>query len=386
MNELETIKKQEFAEMMMSVEFSPTIPDLTKPHHSDQLKLPIEELESLGIAFQPLVTAIQSLTTAKGGSGLYYVNTGGKTMFNYKNSLSFLGSLKDSNSLVGGGQAKLTQIPCDPTMICVGAALATVEKKLDAIQEAQEEMMDFLVLKEKSELRGNLIFLSDMLSNYKYNWNNEQYIKSNYNKVLDIKCSMEGKILFYREQISSKIEKQSALHSDRDVKKQLSNVIDDFTEYQLAIYLFSFASLLDVMLLENYNKDYLTAIENKIADYSLSYKELYTESYNKLDGFANSSIESNLLGGLANVNAVAGKALSKVSLFNKIQLGEKIVTAGEKIDEFKKNRYDNAVISLADKQNNNIKPFVEQISMINKMYNEPLQICFDKENLYIATE
>lgn len=383
MNELETIKKQEIAEMMMEVEFSPVIPDMAKTNHPNQIKLPIEELESFGIAFQPLVTALQSLTTGQGGSGIYYVNTGGKTMFNYKNSFKFLGSLKNENGLVGGGQAQLTQIPCDPTMICVGAALATVEKKLDAIQEIQEEMMDFLTLKEKSEMRGDLIFLSDMLSNYKYNWNNEQYIQSNYNKVLDIKCSMEGKILFYREQITSKIEKQSALHSDKDVKKQLSSIIDEFTEYQLAIYLFSFASLLDVMLLENYNKDYLTGIENKISDYSLAYKELYTDSYNKLDGFANSSIESNLLGALASANTATGKVFSKVPLFNKVQLGEKIIESGEKIDEFKKNRYNNAVISLAEKQNSNVKPFVEQISMINTMYNEPLQICFDKENLYI---
>ena len=380
MNELETIKKQEIAEMMMSVEFSPTIPDMTKSHHSDQLKLPIEELESLGITFQPLTEFLKAITSVDSGVGIQHIISTERTLFDLKNASKILNLANTVYGLIGEGNE------IELAMIAAAATVANIEKKLDAIQEAQEEMMDFLVLKEKSELRGNLIFLSDMLSNYKYNWNNEQYIKSNYNKVLDIKCSMEGKILFYREQISSKIEKQSALHSDRDVKKQLSNVIDDFTEYQLAIYLFSFASLLDVMLLENYNKDYLTAIENKIADYSLSYKELYTESYNKLDGFANSSIESNLLGGLANVNAVAGKALSKVSLFNKIQLGEKIVTAGEKIDEFKKNRYDNAVISLADKQNNNIKPFVEQISMINKMYNEPLQICFDKENLYIATE
>lgn len=383
MNELETIKKQEITKMMLEVEFSPVIPDMAKTNHPNQIKLPIEELESFGIAFQPLVTALQSLTTGQGGSGIYYVNTGGKTMFNYKNSFKFLGSLKNENGSVGGGQAQLTQIPCDPTMICVGVALATVEKKLDAIQEIQEEMMDFLTLKEKSEMRGNLIFLSDMLSNYKYNWDNEQYIKSNYNKVLDIKCSMEGKILLYREQITSKIEKQATLHSDKDVKKQLSSIIDEFTEYQLAIYLFSFASLLDVMLLENYNKDYLTGIENKISDYSLAYKELYTDSYNKLDGFANSSIESNLLGALANANTATGKAFSKVPLFNKIQLGEKIIESGEKIDEFKKNRYDNAVISLAEKQNSNVKPFVEQISMINTMYNEPLQICFDKENLYI---
>ena len=196
--------------------------------------------------------------------------------------------------------------------------------------------------------------------------------------------TMEGKILLYREQILAKIEKQSTLHSDKDVKKQLSDIIDDFTEYQLAIYLFSFSSLLDVMLLENYNKDYLLGIENKIANYSLAYKELYTDCYNKLDIYAKSSIESNLLSGLSNINALTGKTVSKVSLFNKIQLGEKMIETGEKIDKFKKDRYDNAITSLAEKQNSNVKPFIDQISLINTMYNEPLQICFDRKNLYIS--
>lgn len=384
MNNLEELKKQQITEMMMAVEFSPEIPDIIKSNSPNQLKLPIEELQNFGISFQPLVSALQSLTTGQGGSGIYYVNTGGKTMFNYKNSFKFLGSLVNENGGVGGGQAQLTQIPCDPTMICVGAAIATIEKKLETIQETQEEMMNFLTLKEKTEMRGNLIFLSDMLSNYKYNWNNEQYIKSNYNKVLDIKCSMEGKILLYREQILTKIEKESTLHSDKDVKKQLSDIIDDFTEYQLAIYLFSFSALLDVMLLENYNKDYLLGIENKISGYSLAYKELYTDCYNKLDVYAKSSIESNLLSGLSNINALTGKTVSKISLFNKIQLSEKMIETGEKIDKFKKDRYDNAITSLAEKQNSNVKPFIDQISLINTMYNEPLQICFDRKNLYIS--
>ena len=119
---------------------------------SNYTKLPISRLASLGVAFQPLVTAVQTVVTGAGGSGIYYVNTAGKTMFQMKETGNFIGSLKSTSGLVGGGQAQITPLACDPTMLFMAAALANIDKKLDAIKEMQQEMMDFLVQKEKSEL------------------------------------------------------------------------------------------------------------------------------------------------------------------------------------------------------------------------------------------
>lgn len=239
-------------------------------------QLPISRLATLGTAFQPLAAAMQTATSGAGGSGLYYVNTGGKTMFQMKNSTDFIGSLQTSAGTVGGGQARMMQIPCDPTMIFMAAALANIDKKLDVITEMQQEMMCFLTLKEKSEMKGNLTFLYDVFSNYKYNWNNEKYKNSNHTLVLSIKKNAEAKIVFYREQIIAKVNKKSLVHSDQTVSKQLQSVQEQFKDYQLALYTLAFSSFLDVMLLENYEKEYLSAITEKLDDYSVKYKELYT--------------------------------------------------------------------------------------------------------------
>ena len=136
-------------------------------------------------------------------------------------------------------------------MIFMAAALANIDKKLDAIQELQQEMMDFLVQKERAELRGNLIFLSDILNNYRFNWNNDMYKNSNHIKVLDIRQMAEQKILFYRDQISSKLKKKSLIHSDKEAKKQIDAIQSAFKEYQLALYTHSFSSFLDIMLYAN---------------------------------------------------------------------------------------------------------------------------------------
>ena len=78
----------------------------------------------MGTAFQPLTTAVQTAVTGAGGSGLYYVNTAGKTMFQMKETGNFIGSLKTSAGLVGGGQAQMMPLAFEPTMLFMAAALA----------------------------------------------------------------------------------------------------------------------------------------------------------------------------------------------------------------------------------------------------------------------
>lgn len=189
---LQKSENKEVLQKMTGIESHPAFHDL-QVEIANYTPLPISRLTSYGIAFQPLVSAIQTAVTGAGGSGLYYVNTGGKTMFQMKGTDSFIGALKTSNGGVGGGEAQLTQLACDPTMLFMAAVMANVDKKLDLIKEMQQEMIDFLVQKEKSELKGNLSFLYDVFNNYRYNWNNIMYKNSNYIKVLDIRQESEKK-------------------------------------------------------------------------------------------------------------------------------------------------------------------------------------------------
>lgn len=126
-------------------------------------KIPLNNLVALGTAFQPLTGMIQAAVSGGGGSGIYYVNTMGKTMHHFQGSSEFLGSLQTAAGTVGGGQARLTQLPCDPTMLFMAATLMNIEKKLDNIQETQEEILDFLKSKEKAVQKGNLNTLIDKM-------------------------------------------------------------------------------------------------------------------------------------------------------------------------------------------------------------------------------
>ena len=347
--------------------------------------LSLSRLAAYGTAFQPLTTAIQTAVRGAGGSGIYYVNTAGKTMFQMKGTKKFIGSLQTPTGMVGGGQAQMTPLACDPTMLFMAAALANIDKKLDTIQNMQQEMMDFLVQKEKADLRGNLNFLLDIFNNYKYNWNNETYKTNNHIKVLDIRQEAEKKITFYREQIIAKVNKKSLIHSDQTVNKQLQIVQDQFKDYQLALYLLGFSSFLEVMLLGNFDSDYLSSVSEKLDTYSLKYRELYTKCYDEIEGYSSTSVQSSMLKGIAKASTSVGKFVEKIPVVSKGQADEALIAAGEKLEEFNTDKLRKQMSSLIEHQSNAVRPFIENIDTVNELCNKPVKLLVDKDNLYIAT-
>ena len=376
-NKMQENKDNEILQMMNNTSIYPMLKE-SEVGVSNYTPLPLSRLAAYA-------TAVQTAVNGAGGSGIYYVNTAGKTMFQMKGTNNFIGSLQTSTGMVGGGQAKMTPLACDPTMIFMAAALANVEKKLEAIQDMQKEMMDFLVQKEKADLKGDLNFLFDVFNNYKYNWNNEMYKNSNHIKVLDIRQEAEKKITFYREQIIAKVSKKSFIHSDQTVNKQLQMVQDQFKDYQLALYLLGFSSFLEVMLLGNFDKDYLTGISEKLEKYSLNYRELYTKCYDEIESYSSTSVQSSMLKGIAKASTSVGKFVEKIPVISKGQADEALIAAGDKLDELNAGKLRKQMSSLIERQSNSIRPFIENIDTVNELCNKPVQLLVDKENLYIST-
>ena len=62
-------------EPLMNENHPPVMPELDLS--ANTTKIPLSDLSTLGVAFQPLTAAIQTVVSGGGGSGLYYVNTKG---------------------------------------------------------------------------------------------------------------------------------------------------------------------------------------------------------------------------------------------------------------------------------------------------------------------
>lgn len=379
-------KKNEIIQNMFSIELLPAISE-EKFSVENYIKFPLSQIPTLGVSFNSLTQATQQiLSGGEAKNGLYkVVLPKGTHLAKFKEKSGFLGSaLSDGNNQVAG-QATLNPVLIDPTTVFMVAALANINKKLDDIQEVQQEIIGFLVQKERSELTGDLMFLIDVLNNYKHNWNSDKFKNNNHVKVLDIKQTSERKIDFYKEQILSKINKRSFFHSDQDVRKKFDKIQSDLKDYQLSLYLYSFSSFLEVMLLENFSSIYLDGIVQKIEGYSHNYRKTYTKCYDLLEKYAETSIQSNMLKGLASFNKLTGKTISNVPLINKSRIDEVLISSGNKIGELNSLRTKNSVKQLVEKQSANIRVFVDNINTVNNLYNQSIECLFDKENIYIRS-
>ncbi len=382
MNNEISIQKKEILQSLGSTEYLPSKQDVDLSLEN-VTKMPLSTIGAMGVAFEPLTQAIQFATSKSGGSGLYFVNTHGKEMFHKQGQSGFIGSLQTVTGMVGGGQADILALPCNPTMLFMASALISIEKKLDSIEEAQAEMMEFLKQKEKSKLRGNLNVLNDILNNYKFNWNKDTYKTNKHIQVQEIKRDAEQSIILYREEIAKKIRKRSKIHSDQDIKKAIEEMQLSFKDYQLALYLYSFSAFLEVMLLENFDAGYLDSVANRIEEYAFQYRSLYTNCYNLMEERSKSTIQSILLNKASSSTEVIRKAIEKIPVISKSPLDENLIDASRKLKAKNEGKAAHSLEKLVDAKTNVVVPFIQNIKKINALYNQPVEFYFDKQNLYV---
>lgn len=397
-------KKNEIVKTMMNVEYYPAL--LKEEIELEKTtKVPLLSIAALGTAFAILPEAFRTITQTieTGGMEGYY-----KAIFpegvvgelvKAKDGTGFRGLIQGANGqfvgqpvfvpAVGSKVTTMsTNIPFDPLTLVIAVALITIEKKLDDILETQQEIFEFLKQKEKSILRGNLNVLEDVLNNYKYNWNNEKYKINKHIHVQEIKRDAEQSIVFYRERIVKKMNKKINnllfVHHDQDVKGKLEEVQAELKEYQLALYLFAFSSFLELMLLENFDSAYLDSAAHKIEDYSYQYRELYTKCYNQIEEYAKSSINSSLLGGLATINKFAGDTVAKIPFVSDSQIDEALIEASNQLGMRCSKKTEQTMEQFQSNQSSCVSPFVENINTVNRLYNQPMVLLFDQENIYLS--
>ncbi len=346
-------------------------------------KIPFSRIAALGVGFESIVAAAQQVTgNGQGVSGYYKVTIPpGTHLASFKDGSGYLGTAIGNNGI--DSQARLTPLACNPTTILMAITLANIDKKIDDIQETQRDMLNYIIQKEKSALKGDLNFLIDVYNNYKYNWNNEKYKTANHVKALDIRQNAGRAIDFYRELIKKQISKKAVLHNNQDVNKLLIKIKDSFKEYQLSMYIFGFSYFLELLLQENFNSDYLEAISKKLDNLSFQYRELYSLVYEQIEKYTSSSLQTKFIGNLSTINRVAGATISKIPIINKAQIDESLINTSYRLDLYKNKKITAILSDFINQQSACIRPFIDNIDTINAIYNQSNTLIFDKEYIYL---
>ena len=377
-NEITISNKNELIERLMEVEYVPNL-DLKTYDLDDVPSFPIKNLASLGSIGKPL-TEIIAKVSASGGSGLYYVNTAGKTMF--KSGGGYIGSLKALNGAVGGGQAIMTPFVLNPASLASACTVMAIEHKINQITEGQKEISDFLIYKEQAKIQANINTLLEVLNDYKYNTSNEKYKNNKHILVQSIKNESEQSILLIESLIESKTNKKVGIHFNGKVKDFIKASIDRLNDLQLGVYQYAFSSFLEIMLLENFDEKYIDSIIKSINAHKGKYESLCLKVKEKARELSETSLQSGIVKGNSKLISGTGSLIEKVFI-TRNHLGEKMIERGKKIEEKVDAKIDKRVDLISDCNGKLTEPFEKTLEIIKMIESNNYSIAFDKSNIYL---
>ena len=154
-------------------------------------------------------------------------------------------------------------------------------------------------------------------------------------------------------------------------------------DYQLALYLLGLSYYAEILLQGNFDSQYLRSISEKIDQYSIDYRIIYSKVYDTLAKSKGSALQGMLLKGLGKASKGIGDAMGQVPLLKNGPIDEVLKKASKGISIQRDKDETNDLAKLLPQKNCNVKPFVDTLEMINKLYNEPVELAFDHNNLYV---
>lgn len=357
------------------------------------IKISLSELSALGVGFASLPETFRTVTQTVDADGLYRcVFPDGVTgkLAEFKDVSGNLGTIMDGNNIVGqahwikaDSQVMTTTIPYNPTVLFMAMTLMSIDKKLDKIQETQKDILRFLELDKESKIRGDLNTLTEILNNYKYNWDNGLYKKSRLDLVQHIKRSASGNIDFYQNKINAGLEKKKSIHGNKDVKSLLAEIEKLFKNYQLSLYIYAFSYFLEVMLMENFDNQYLDNVASEIEKQAIDYRTLYSECYEHIDEYTKSTIEARLLKSASTVGKLTGETVAKIPIISKTQIDESLIAAGEFLNKVGDEKSEKTMERYIGNRDSGVEVFIDNINTVNKLHNKPVEMLFDNENVYL---
>lgn len=379
---------------MANVMLMETRAELTE---ENSISVPIGELAALGGAAASLVPTLRTVTqtTTVGASGLYKLANAavGDTLKIAKNG-NFWGAFKKADGsskfaqLVEAGPLSATTqtvMPIDPATMMMAAALYSIEQQLGEIIEREKQILSFLEQDKEAEIEADLKTLTTIMQEYKFNWDKEQYVSSHHKLTLDIKRTAEKNMIFYQKQIAESMKSKQLLVATKDVNSAEKSLEKKFKYYRLSLYIYSLASFLEVMLLGNFQEEYISQVKGVIETYSAEYIQAYESSVGYIDKMAGAAVEANVVKGIGTAGKVIGSFIGSIPLVKEGNVDEWLIEGGTRLKQTSQSMKKRASQRFEVISDAGTDTFVERFEKINWIYNNTTNICFDEERIYLIS-
>ena len=362
------------------------------------MSVPITSLASLGAAVSSMIPALRTVTetTTINMQGLYTLaNAGVGDVLKAAKNGNFWGVLKPAE-----GKSKLAQLqqagpiststvttlPLDPAAMMMAVALYSIEQKLDKIEAMQRQIVDFLICEKESEIEADVQILSGIISKYKLNWNNEHYVAGNHKMVLDIQRTALKNMRVYQKQVSALLDKKQLFTVQNNVESTFADLQKKFKYYRMALYTYSLASLLEIMLGGNFREEYIGTVKAEIEQFAMDYRNFFEKASIRLERLGNDAIDSKLLKGLGAAGQAAGMLIGAVPGIRRGPVDELLQEKGARLAVKASRLEEKAVREFAALGNPGTSVLTERMQDMIQIYSHTERICFDRERIYLVGE
>lgn len=361
------------------------------------LSLPIEELSMLGASISSLVPAFNTITqtTSLPTDGLYKIANAalGDTLKMAKNGNAWgamktikgkskMVQLKEVGSLTATTK---TVLPIDPATIIVAMMLYSIEKDIKEISETQKKILSFLEVENESQIEADVETLMEIVNNYKYNWDKQLVVANSHNVIMDIKNRSRKNILAFQKKLTAEVSKKQLLTSQGKINSTLADLVKKFKYYRLSIYIFSLASLMEIMLSGNFKEEYIENTKNEIEKLSSKYRDYFNEASLYIEKISKNGVEANLFKGIGLAGKTAGKFIGNIPLIKKGPVDEFLKSKGENLYNDTQEIEKNLVRNFAELANPGTRMLIGKIENLNYIYNRTNQICFNKDSIFFLS-
>ena len=366
----------------------------TVPRKADAFILPIAELGTFGNAAASLLPSFRTITqtTTVNTDGLFRLANAsvGDTLKKAKDG-NFWGAFKKADG--SSKFAKLTQagslngttttvMPIDPATVMIAAALYTIEKKLDSIEETQKQILAFLETEKESQIEADVRTLAGTLKEFKFNWDKEVFINAHYKQALDVKRTAEKNLQSYQKELQD-IKVKAPIVANANVNATVKSLLKKFRYYRMSLYLFSMSSFIEVMLLGDFREEHILKIKEDIEERSMRYRQIYGACSAYIERIAGNAIEANVLKGIGTAGKAIGGFIGSIPLVKEGPVDEWLQGSGDTLKKNAKGMEADAVKALAAAGNPDTGVFTDKLNTLNQISNHTSGICFDKENIYL---
>ena len=138
------------------------------------------------------------------------------------------------------------------------------------------------------------------------------------------------------------------------------------------------------MLLGNFETEFIKAVKSKIEDYTNDYSRIHSQCYERLEKYTSGSIEKHLVKGAGVATRAVGKAIGKIPVIRDSNADEWLIDSGNKLESHSTDIGMKTMKQFSEIREPSSKIFVENLVLVDRIYNNCSDIYIDKENIYLV--